>query len=415
MHSALIALLAIPLLGAGGVRGNMVPLQDASCDLPKELSSVTGHALFRYIVSPDGSVGDVVEVYLTSVPPSRKDAFSQALRSCLEGWHYKPAQYSGIPVPVQMLMAFHYFEPTFHGAPLVDLPDGKTIPLRHFEIMREEKLNLARRLLDGPEYAEISRGGWTLRTNVRSDQREELLSAIDRTQRRFGSVFPNALSVPNSSPLVVLLFRNEDQFNQVAAFDNVLRMKGFIAGQYSPQEHTAYASLGDQPIPMVVSTLVHETAHHLIHQRLIKEPRYPPFWVNEGLATFMELLCAEESSALSCFARGEQRDGAYRWRARGTVYLNAVGNKRPDLRAFLAGSSEVGSIPADVAYGLSWLLVHFMINGENGIHRERLDKWLLTDADGHHGESILAALGLTAEELDIRLQKHRKKLLKAAY
>ena len=406
-----IALTVVTL--GGSPASEFAPLQAPDCELSPELKAVTGHVLFRYQVSSEGAVEAIWELYGSAEPESYREDFIAHLRGCLESWRYTPATLGKIPVPVQMLMAFHYFEPEPHGAPAIDTPEGRSIPLRHFHIMRDEKLALASRLLEGPDYAEIAGKGWLVRTDVAADQRADLIAAIERAARVFDQAFPGAPEPTDASSLTVLLFRTKDEFNQVAAFDNILRMRGFLAGQYSPQELTAYSSLGDQPVELAIAVLVHEATHHLVHQRLFQDGRPPPYWVNEGIATFVQLVRDMENLNLSHFDRGQHRSGDYRWLGQGEHYLQVItrGQKSmPDLGAFLSQSPDLGPIDTDISYGLSWLIVHYLITGDQGAHREKFESWLLTDARAGDGDSLLRALGTSEDALQGALEKHRKKM-----
>lgn len=419
-HLACLALLIAVSGIAPAAVWELTPLQEATCEMPPPLRTVTGHALFRYSVGPAGTVDSIDELYVAARPASREDAFVAALRTCLQGWRYKAPAEQRLPISTQMLMAFHYFEPAPEGAPSLTAPGGRSIPRCHVEEMRKEKIRLASRLLAGGEYTELRGDGYLVRTNVAEGPRNMLREAIDRAQRVFGEVFPSAPPLPTSSMLNVFLFRDEDSFNQVAAFDNLIRMRGGIAGQYSPVEQTAYASLGMKPARIVIGEMVHEVTHHLVHQRLFQDGRDPPYWVNEGIATFVEMLPAGKTLDIDRFERGRQKQDHYRWRSQGDIYLDALSREakegtEPDLEAFLSGAPRVGRMKSDVAYGLSWLIVHYLVTGEHQAHREKFQNWLLTRADRRRGDSVLADIGLTLEEFRQRLAGHRKRIRAAAY
>jgi hypothetical protein len=417
---SLATFLLTVLAASPAAARQLTPLQDATCEMPPDLRSVTGHALFRYLIGPAGRVESIEDLYATSEPLSRRKAFIAALRSCLQGWRYEASGAQRVPLTARMLMAFHYFRPVAEGAPSITLSDGRALPLVHIQEMREERVRLATRILAGREYSEVKQATYTIQTDVAAGPRKSLMEAIDRAHRAFTHVFPTAPALTADSMLNVFLFRDEEAFNQVAAFDNLVRMKGGIAGQYSPVNQTAYASLGNKPPALVINEMVHEVTHHLVHQRLFRDGRDPPRWVNEGIATFMELLRPGKGPELARFERGTQTQGGFRWQALGDTYLEALAREakaesEPDLKAFLAGSPELGPMKSDLFYGLSWLIVHFLITGEDEAYRRRFETWLLTQADARNGESVASALDLTIEELGKKLAAHRKRLEHAAY
>jgi len=415
-----LVFVALSALVTAPARARIQPLQDATCELPPELLSVAGHALFRYIVEPDGSVGKITDVYVTAEPSEKRERFARALRGCMSKWRYTPDHFLGQAISNQLLMAFHYFRPVPAGAPEVQLSGGRSIPVAHLEVMRREKIALARRLIEGPDASEVAGRGYRVLTNVAPAQRKELIEAIDSAMAAFGRVFPAAPPLPPSSKLTVFLFRDQESFNEVAAFDNLTRMAGGLAGQYAPADQTAYTSLGSGPTRVAISYLVHEVTHHLIHQRLVTDPRTPPYWVNEGIATFIELMRGDGSDHLARFERGTQKEGRYRWPGQGDVYLSALkgaeaAKRMPDLMEFLSGSPRLGPMDSQIAYGLSWLLVHYLTAGDRGARHERFEQWLRTTADADRGASILDAVETTAGQLEQALSSYRNQLQKSAY
>lgn len=399
------------------------PAQQSTCLMPPSLRTVRGHALFRYQVDTIGRVGSIEDLYATADPESRQGEFVSVLKKCLSAWRYDTADPHLMALPTRMLMAFHFFAPAPEGAATIEVSAERKIPLAHFDEMRREKMRFAEKLLAGKDYSEVRNDGYSVLTNVPGGPKNELIEAIDRAHRAFSELFPAAPAAPAVSGLTLFFFKDEGSFNQVAAFDNLFRMQGGIAGQYSPPERTAYASLGDKPSRIVIAELAHEAAHHLVHQRLFQgEQRYPPYWVNEGIASFIEMLRPAKKLDFKRFARGRQQQGHSQWASRGDSYLEAVSawegagpGARPDFSAFLSESPDIWPLPSDLSYGLSWLTVHLLINGEGEAYRERFQKWLLTEADRQRGASIVTALGLTPDEFRRKVSEHRRRLEKNDY
>jgi len=364
-------------------------LEKSSCTLPESLAGVAGHVLVRYTVNEAGKVNFVQPAFAVAEPPEKQQALIDSVVSCVGGWSYRPPKtelkhsVSGNPTfSVELLQAFHYFKPGLADTETVEIEDGKRAPKRHIDEMRALKLKLARTLIEGSDRAVKEGKGWTVETNVRPKDRELLLGGVSFAIDGFGKVFETARPLPETEKLTLLLFGKEDEFNQVAAFDNLFR-GAKPAGQYTSWDRMAYtfAAGREHPLKHSLNYVIHETTHHLVYQQLASKDRQPPYWVNEGIATYMELLKPDKSGAFELFPfkRGRQVEGNFSWNSKAEGYLEAFdrhvkAGTLPDLARFMG--PENMRMEVDLLYGLSWLLTHYMINGENGSLRKTYEKWL---------------------------------------
>jgi hypothetical protein len=330
----------------------------------------------------------------------------------MESWRYDPATFDDRPLEIKMMLAFHYFQPAPPGSGTVSLPGGKEVPPAHLEELREEKLKFASTLLAGSTFSETEGNGWLLRTNVRKSDMRTVVEALEQATAAFDVVFPEAPPLPDSSRVIVLLFRETEHYNRVAAFDNIRNMRAAMTGKYHPDEQIAYASTGDMPLEVVSRVLVHEAVHHLVHQRLFGDDREPPVWADEGIATFISTLRDPGKGALDLarFNREKKIEKGYLWPAQGVHYLKALDtyDRRemlPDLGLFLSGEVRV---EFDVFYGQTWVLVHYLINADEGKYRGPFRKWLL----GKIGE-LGSVTGKTTSQLQDALGEYRKNLKRA--
>ena len=396
------------------------PVVKRSCDLPTELKGMTGHVLVRYTVNEAGNVNFVKPAFATADPEARREELVASVTSCVKEWSYPPMKpsvrrsfirppadsVSGNPIfSVEFLQGFHYFEPADAGVEWIELEGGRKVPRAHIEKMRALKIDLAMQLLGGPDRHETKGTGWSLRTNVTPKERKALVGGVEFALEAFDRVFGDAPPLPESSRLVLLLLGSEDAFNQVAAFDRIFRGPK-PAGEYTPADETAYAFASDRehPLKMSVETTVHETVHHLVQQRLAGVTRPVPYWVNEGIASYFELLKPDKTGAFDPqkFKRGRQSEGSYYWPAKADMYLEAFErNMRsgtiPDFAAFLEGRFE--GIGVDTSYGLSWILTHYMLFGENGTLKKPFLDWATGPMGSDADEGVAKSLGRTPEQI----------------
>jgi len=211
---------------------------------------------------------------------------------------------------------------------------------------------------------------------------------------------------------VVLVFGEEDLFRRVAAFDNLF-IRFTPGGEYLPQERIAYtfASRKEGPLRISQDYLRHEVTHHLVFQRLAGGRGAPPYWVNEGIASYVELLRPPKKGAVDRFkfVHGQQAEGVYRWKSHSDTFLEAyhraaAGNRLPDPAAFLRG--EIKEMPVDLAYGLSWIVTHYLVNAENGELYAPFVRWMTTTMGTDDDPGLTKALGRTPEQIFSALAAH---------
>lgn len=411
------ALLAWALVAAaaGPVTGQ-VPTQKRRCTLGADLDGVTGHALMRYTVDRQGHVNFVKPAFVVVEPGDREPDVVASLQECLKTWRYPPNVAGWSSPQIEVLQAFHWFPPAPPGAEVVPLADGRRIPRVHLEEMRALRVRLAKELLSGPRYAETHESGWTLLTDARRRDAAAVVDAIRFAGRAFDMAFPGRPPPTDEEPVTLFLFGSEDSFNQVAAFDHILRGPK-PAGQYTPADATAYTfvSKQEQPLRLSIDVVVHEVVHHLVHERLAGGDRDLPYWAEEGIASYLELLRTPKDGSidLADFERGRQAQGAFSWTAPATRYLDAVtGMQRtdswPDFEAFLDGRFE--SLTAEESYGLSWLLVHYLLHGEEGALRAPFEAWLAGPAGSADDPGIAAALDREPERIRLALAAYADSL-----
>ncbi len=388
------------------------------CELPAALAGTAGHVLMRFTVNMAGKVSLAEVAYASVDPPERKKALEEMVTACVREWTFEPPNpdmASWTHGSLEVFQGFHYFHPPAAGGRTVELEDHHRVPAVNIDEMREAKLEFGAVLLKGPDDVAVEGQGWRLLTNLKKQDREAYLEAIRQGITSFDEVFPDAPPVPEGQDLTIMLFRSQDEFNRIAAFDNVFRGPK-PAGSYDQHQRTAYTfgSSGsyNHPQRLAIQALVHEVTHHEIQQRLAGGVRDAPYWVHEGIATFVQLLRPPDKKKglqLARFVRGRQAEGTFRWVSESDRFLDtyirrAKEGSLPDMGRFLEGQFE--PTDAETAYGLSWVLVHFLLNAEDGRLAKPFTAWMMGPMGTADDPGVLSAVSLSVEELQQKLTAH---------
>jgi hypothetical protein len=433
-RSFLVPVLCGALLGvaapaaAATVTGHPVPLQTTDCAVaPGEASSITGHALFEYVVEVPGTVEGINLLYADVRPPERQSAFIADLTECLRRWTFEPATVDGAPAAARMKVAFHRQPPTPAGAAEVLLPNGRTVPMALVDEMRSATLAFTESLLKGRDYKEAKGDGWRLRTDLPESALDDVQNAIAFARRALSEILPprpgSAAAPPDRADVTLILFKDQEKFRQLSAFDNLVPERAPIAGEYDPQFRLIYSAAGDTPFALFARVMAHEATHHFLTQRW-PPGSWPPRWLNEGMAQYIEFLKPSKSGKvrLDALDRGDVmqlatisgrngvRNGYVLWHKPVEAALRDLPGdlSRVDVAALLDGRLDRDFFHENQksVYDVSWLVVHFLMNGDDTRHREAFRSWMLDPATEKNGAALAAATGIPAAELPARLRGH---------
>lgn len=390
------------------------------CPLSPELASVTGHILVKVTASEKGQVLWVKDLYSTIEPAKARKGVMKSLKSCLKKRHFKEAVVrDAVKVRTDFLLAYHYFEPISDDASTVEVAQDRRVPEAWLEEMRAEKARLAESLMAKSKRVEVAGAGWKLTTDVTREVIEDIRRGLETAEQVFNMAFPGAPPVPAASPVSIFVLTDDDKLNRVAAFDNMSQSVGGLLGQYDPIDRSIYTYAGlDTPPALVAGTIAHEATHHFVAQRLYPGDRSPPFWVTEGIAELVQCVDTSDPEGLHLdrFRTGKLFKGGWRWMAPAQENLNVLETslRREDLRPlglFLRGQAH-GAISVRQAYAISWLLVHYLVNADEGAHRQAFLEWMSgPKAEDDHAISIAAALDVAVEDLETALRAHLDTML----
>lgn len=159
--------------------------------------------------------------------------------------------------------------------------------------------------------------------------------------------------------------------------------------------------------------MVHEAAHQLMEQRLFGRPALRSPWLNEGMASYFGYTARNEKGRFqagriggkkTALVRGASRGRAREASARLADFRQAL-KRRPSFSITSAIDVDDPSLfygdGVEWRYTAAWLLVHFLLHGQGGEHREGFESYLRQEALGQGGvDMLLEDLGLSAERLD---------------
>jgi hypothetical protein len=424
--------LSASLATAGTVTSNPVSLQDGSCPSSNPSDGSTAHALYEYQITQSGTVLGIKLLYADVKPPERRAALLAQFQACLAGWRFRPATVDGAPAAALMKASFHRLQPA--AGPEVRLPGGAIISVAALSQIRAATLAFTETLLAGKGYLETRGDGWLLRTDLPKTTFDDIQRALDFARAAFSEAFPGRADRPASADqpgpqdVTIILFKDQEKYQELSAFDNLIPDRAPVAGQYNPQMKIIYAAQGDQPMPIFSRLIAHETTHHFAQLRLARPDSYVPIWLNEGIAEFVGSIKMAKpgkirldaldrgiiSQPAAILTRDDTLSGERVWlkNAEESIHLLAENLGEVDLEALFNGALDrhFRDNEMRVHYAVSWLVVHSLLTGEGGRYRDAFRVWATNTGAERNAATLGAALGITMPELRRLLEKHLKEI-----
>jgi len=227
---------------------------------------------------------------------------------------------------------------------------------------------------------------------------------------------------PHETLSRVFLFYSFHKYNQLLAGDwrfSDVRPKGhYLGGINAVTLHTDSAAASD-----LADVLIHEATHLLFGERLFTEEHPIPTWVNEGLASYFGYTYMDDDGRFHPGVIGGKKVSLMRGTPaepgrESKQRLNSL-KRSMKSKGEGPGMTDVAWIqdPADFysrpqwSYSASWILVHFLLHGEDGTHRDAFARYLVQASRGQGGpETLLLELGTNVEELEAAATAHLKGL-----
>ena len=167
--------------------------------------------------------------------------------------------------------------------------------------------------------------------------------------------------------------------------------------------------------------LVHEAAHQLTQTTLLGPDVRISFWLMEGLAEYYGNMLRDPKTGFQPLRFGDKNVEMFHEGSN-----KSRGLRVDDLRQYKREMSKGVATPVDVLvtdaptstpdgklqrYTASWMLVHFLMQGEGGRHREGFGRYLAMEAAGRRGPAVLhEALGMDSAALQTAFEAHVKQM-----
>ncbi len=221
------------------------------------------------------------------------------------------------------------------------------------------------------------------------------------------------------------LFYSFFKYNQLLGADfrfSPVRPKGHYGSLYDAITlHTDAGTAAD-----LADTLIHEAAHQMVDQRLNWGDGGASPWLGEGLASYFGYTHQDKTGVFQAGVVG--RKGIELIRGAGKRPPQQAGQRLRAARRALKNTdpqqdSTIETLvwirnPArfyagdpDVNYGLSWLLVHYLLHADEGRHVPALMSHIdQLRTGGNSPGQLFETLGMTGAELDQALMQHAKSI-----
>ena len=227
---------------------------------------------------------------------------------------------------------------------------------------------------------------------------------------------------PQESLSRVFLFYSFYKYNQLLEGDwrfSDVRPKGhYLDGVNAITLYTDSAAASD-----LADVLIHEETHQLFGERLFTEEQPIPTWVLEGLASYFGYTYMDQDGKFHtgeiggkkvALMRNEQPAPGRESKQQLSSLKRSMKSKTETPRlidvAWIKDPAAFYTRP-EWSYPASWILVHYLLHGEDGARRPAFARYLVQVSQGNgEPETLLQELGISAEELEAAATDYLKKL-----
>ncbi len=282
----------------------------------------------------------------------------------------------------------------------------------------------AREMLADRNYDSATTAHFAVRTD---DPRLETRETADLLES-FGAFFDQFWSsrtdlLPWEGQAEVLLFYSRYKYDRLYEEPGAPTSSNSV-GHYIPYfgviiAHTDTELPGDFP-----GLLIHETAHQLTHQRLFgPEPEHLSIWIAEGLGCYFGFTRIDKKGGFEAGEIGGAVPALFRDHPSAATF--APGKLLSEFKRLLrvtdpgfiddlvrTETQELFHVEQEgPKYVASWLLVHYMLHGEEGALAGPFVRYIKADLEGKGGAEVLYEMtGKNAETLEAGFLEYVKKL-----
>lgn len=241
------------------------------------------------------------------------------------------------------------------------------------------------------EWLAVSSANFTVYSDAEAGRATEIAIGLEQLRDAFARLSSDlAVSLP--VPTRIVAFRDAESFTDYKTVADRDGLK--ILGQFLAHRDGNFISLNADPgMVGALATIQHEYVHQLVQHNL---PRVP-LWFNEGLAEYYSTFAVEGEVGFV----GRPVERHLRWlRTHPKFSLGEV------LAATSESAAEHGAEAAGQLYAVSWLLVHYLLSGDNDRLDAAAELLYLLDSGEEPETAVYQALELGAIELAERLREY---------
>ncbi|HEY3175508.1 MAG TPA: DUF1570 domain-containing protein [Candidatus Polarisedimenticolia bacterium] len=228
--------------------------------------------------------------------------------------------------------------------------------------------------------------------------------------------------LPCEEPSLIYLFYSRSSYRQLLPEEERTIELGHV-GYYRPffdavAIHTDTIGPADLP-----DLIVHEAAHQLVQVRLYGPDAPCSLWAAEGLATYFGNTLRDTSGRFLAGSIGGKsvtllkdapRSGKRMGWEDATRFRRALGrDEAPTVDEILRNvdPNEFYGSSAREWYTGAWLLIHYLLHADSGVHAPSLVRYLKRDAAGDGGADVLyQEIGMSRDQLDTAFRLYVGKL-----
>lgn len=241
------------------------------------------------------------------------------------------------------------------------------------------------------EWLAVRSANFTVYSDAEAERALEIAIGLERLRDAFALLSPE-VSLNAPVPTRIVAFRDAESF---AGYKTVADRDGLkILGQFLAHRDGNFIALNSDPsLVGALATIQHEYVHQLVQHNL---PRMP-LWFNEGLAEYYSTFVVEGEVAFL----GRPVERHLRWLRTHTKFsLSDV------LAATSESAADHGAEAAGQMYAVSWLLVHYLLSGDDDRLNATAELLYLLGSGEEPEAAVYAALELDAIDLAERLGEY---------
>ena len=375
--------------------------------------------------------GKVSMVEVLSIKPTTEydEVFRQHTVEELQQWRYAPAIKNGQPVGETMEWIVQYRAPSPNS--IIQGPSKSLLPrliaaridaeARHQQVLNlpaekrkeillsysqvAEKYLIAERRQEfsSPRFVVVSDSDSPDLSRIVAHNLEAALNIIQRMTEQHVEPQPDDLKI------VVYLYSQRAAFEAMRL--DLARLAGEFVTYYPPGLITYYLEL--QSAEFLMSFLIHEASHGYSDHHLRRAGFSFPRWFEEGFAEYMGNSQIKKGQLLP--GKTLKRKFVLNHRTSGAVNTTTVAGwdlqqvkqalrqgKAPSLEQVVSADRDIFyGDRADLYYGMSWLLVHFLRHGESEWQDRQFPTMMLYMAEGYPAAAAVeTAYGQDLESLE---------------